>query len=160
MPLRLPVPATPARVARADALTVPDQPLDDLVVRLERERLEADRLYNEALTALDQAVQQAPRLPPPPPRYDDRNVTPLNQAWDILPGGPPPIDRSLKGRLRGFVWRLLGPPLETQRRFNAALVDHVNRNVAAHQDAQQRDRRRCSRWRGASSTRWSGSSRC
>jgi len=116
---------------------VPDQPLDDLVIRLERELLEADRLYNEALTALDQAVQQAPRLPPPPPRYDDRNVTPLNQAWDILPGGPPPIDRSLKGRLRGFVWRLLGPPLETQRRFNAALVDHVNRNLAAHQDAQQ-----------------------
>lgn len=116
---------------------MPDQPLDDLVVRLERERVEADRLYNEALTALDRAVQQAPRLPPPPPRYDDRNVTPLNQAWDILPGGPPPIDRSLKGRLRGFVWRLLGPPLETQRRFNAALVDHVNRNVAAHQEAQQ-----------------------
>ena len=110
---------------------MPDQPFDDLVVRLERERLEADRLYNEALTALDQAVQQAPRLPPPPPRYDDRNVTPLNQAWDILPGGPPPIDRSLKGRLRGFVWRLLGPPLETQRRFNAALVDHINRNAAA-----------------------------
>ena len=116
---------------------MPDQPLDDLVVRLERERIEADRLYNEALTALDQAVQQAPRLPPPPPRYDDRNVTPLNQAWDILPGGPPPIDRSLKGRLRGFVWRLLGPPIETQRRFNAALVDHVNRNLAAHQEAQQ-----------------------
>ena len=114
-----------------------DLPLDDLVVRLERERLEADRLYNEALTALDQAVQQAPRLPPPPPRYDDRNVTPLNQAWDILPGGPPPIDRSLKGRLRGFVWRLLGPPLETQRRFNAALVDHINRNLAVHQDTQQ-----------------------
>jgi O-antigen chain-terminating methyltransferase len=116
---------------------VPDQPLDDLVVRLERERVEADQLYNEALTALDRAVQQAPRLPPPPPCYDDRNVTPLNQAWDILPGGPPPIDRSLKGRLRGFVWRLLGPPLETQRRFNAALIDHINRNVAAHQEAQQ-----------------------
>jgi SAM-dependent methyltransferase len=118
-------------------LTGSELPLDDLVVRLERERLEADRLYNDALTALDRALQQAPRLPPPPPRYDDRNVTPLNQSWDILPGGPPPIDRSLKGRLRGFVWRLLGPPLETQRRFNAALVDHINRNVAAHQDAQQ-----------------------
>jgi len=70
-------------------LTGSELPLDDLVVRLERERLEADRLYNEALTALDRALQQAPRLPPPPPRYDDRNVTPLNQSWDILPGGPP-----------------------------------------------------------------------
>ena len=118
-------------------MTGSELPLDDLVVRLERERLEADRLYNEALTALDRALQQAPRLPPPPPRYDDRNVTPLNQSWDILPGGPPPIDRSFKGRLRGFVWRLLGPPLETQRRFNAVLVDHINRNVTAHQDTQQ-----------------------
>ena len=113
-----------------------DLPLDDLVVRLERERLEADRLYNDALTALDLAAQQAPRLPPPPPPYDERNVTPLNQSWDILPDGPPALDRSLKGRLRGFVWRLLGPPLETQRRFNAALVDHINRNVAAHRDTQ------------------------
>src|SRR6185503_15202557 len=44
---------------------------------------------------------------------------------------------SLKGRLRAFIWRIVGPPLETQRRFNAALVDHINRNVAAHQQAQQ-----------------------
>ena len=118
-------------------VTVSDRPLDDLVVRLERERLEADRLYNDALTALDRALHQPPRLPPPPPRYDDQNVEPLNAAWDILPGGPPPADRSLKGRLRGFVWRLIGPPLETQRRFNAALVDHINRNVAAHQESQR-----------------------
>jgi SAM-dependent methyltransferase len=118
-------------------VTVSNQPLDDLVARLERERLAADRLYNDALTALDRAVRRAPDLPPPPRRYDDRNVTPLNTTWDILPDGPPPVDRSIKGRLRGFVWRLLGPPLETQRRFNAALIDHINRNVAAHQEAQQ-----------------------
>jgi O-antigen chain-terminating methyltransferase len=118
-------------------VTVPDQPLDDLAVRLERERLDADRRYNDALTALDQALHQPPSLPAPPARYDEQRVTPLNAAWDILPGGAPPIDRSLKGRLRGFVWRLIGPPLETQRRFNAELVDHINRNVAAHQEAQR-----------------------
>ena len=118
-------------------MNVSDLPLDDLVVRLERERLEADRLYNAALTALDQALQQAPDLPPPPPRYDDHNVAPLNASWDILPEGPPPADRSLKGRLRAFVWRLVGPPIETQRRFNAALVDHINRNAAAHQAGRQ-----------------------
>jgi SAM-dependent methyltransferase len=111
--------------------------LDDLVVRLERERREADRLYNDALTALDHAIQQRPELPPPPPRYDTSRVTPLNAAWDILPGGPPPVDRSIRGRLRAFVWRLIGPPLEAQRRFNAEIVDHINRNVAAHHDAQQ-----------------------
>ncbi len=64
-------------------------------------------------------------------------MTPLNAAWDILPGGPPPADRSIRGRLRAFVWRLIGPPLEAQRRFNAEIIDHINRNVAAHQDAQQ-----------------------
>jgi SAM-dependent methyltransferase len=116
---------------------VSDLPLDDLVVRLERERLEADRLYNDALTALDQALRPAPDLPPPPRRYDDHNLAPLNASWDILADGPPAVDRSLKGRLRAFVWRLVGPPLEAQRRFNAALVDHINRNAAAHQDAQQ-----------------------
>jgi SAM-dependent methyltransferase len=116
---------------------VPEQPLDDLIARLERERLEADRLYNSALTAVDHAIQHPPRLPHPPRRYDDGRVTPLNLAWDILPDGPPPVDRSVKGRLRGFVWRLLGPPLEAQRRFNAEIIDHINRNVAAHHEAQE-----------------------
>jgi cyclopropane fatty-acyl-phospholipid synthase-like methyltransferase len=116
---------------------VTEQPLDDLVARLERERFEADRLYNSALTAVDRAIQQPPRLPGPPRRYDDGRVTPLNMAWDILPDGAPPVDRSVKGRLRGFVWRLLGPPLEAQRRFNAEIVDHINRNVAAHHEAQR-----------------------
>ena len=118
-------------------MNVTEQPLDDLVARLERERLEADRLYNDALTAIDRAIQQPPRLPHTPRRHDDDRVTPLNAAWDILPGGPPPVDRSIKGRLREFVWRLLGPPLEAQRRFNAAIVDHINRNVAADLETQQ-----------------------
>jgi SAM-dependent methyltransferase len=116
---------------------VPEQPLEDLLARLERERLEADRQYNEALTAVDRAIQEAPDLPDPPRPYDDSRVTPINLAWTILPGGPPPIDRTLKGRLRGFIWRLIGPPLDAQQRFNGEIVDHVNRNVAAHQELQQ-----------------------
>jgi hypothetical protein len=75
---------------------VPEPPLEDLLARLERERLEADRLYGEALTAVDRAIQEAPALPEPPRRYDDSRVTPINLAWKILPGGPPSIDRSLK----------------------------------------------------------------
>jgi SAM-dependent methyltransferase len=116
---------------------VAEHPLEDLLARLERERLEADRLYNEALTAVDRAIQEAPALPDPPRSYDDSRVTPINLAWTILPDGPPPIDRSLKGRLRGFVWRLIGPPIEAQQRFNGEIVDHINRNVAAHQELQQ-----------------------
>ena len=118
-------------------MNVTEQPLDDLIARLERERLEADRFYNDALTAVDHAIQQAPSLPRTPRRYDDARVGPLNAAWNILPNGPPPIDRSIAGRIRGFVWRLLGPPLEAQRRFNAEIIDHLNRNVAAHHEAQQ-----------------------
>ena len=114
-----------------------ERPLEDLLARLERERLEADRLYNEALTAVDRAIEEAPALPDPPRRYDDSRVTPINLAWTILPAGPPPIDRSLKGRLRGFVWRLVGPPIDAQQRFNGEIVDHINRNVAAHQELQQ-----------------------
>jgi SAM-dependent methyltransferase len=116
---------------------VTEQPVEDLVARLERERREADRLYNDALTALDRVIQKEPRLPEPPSPYDDRALPGVNRAWDILPAGPPRIDRSLKGRLRGFIWRLVGPPLESQKHFNASLVDHLNRNVRAHQDVQR-----------------------
>ena len=114
-----------------------EQPLEDLLARLERERLEADRLYNDALTAVDRAVQEEPRLPEAPRQYDDDRLTAINSSWNTLPGGRPPVDRSLKGRLRGFIWRLVGPPIEAQQRFNAELVDHLNRNVAAHHEVQQ-----------------------
>jgi O-antigen chain-terminating methyltransferase len=114
-----------------------EQSIEDLLARLERERLDADRLYNDALTAVDRALRSAPTLPGSPPRHDESRVADLNATWDILPDGPPPTDTSLKGRLRRFVWRLVGPSLETQKRFNAALVDHVNRNVAAARDSSQ-----------------------
>src|SRR5581483_4637874 len=120
-------PAAPAGLG-ADA---PAERLPQLLERLERERQEADELYNAALTAVDQALQRVPPMPDPPPAYDEQQITPINLAWDILPDGAPRADGSLKGRLRAFVWRLVGPPLETQKRFNAALVDHLNRNIAA-----------------------------
>ena len=117
---------------------MPSPSLEDLLARLERERVEADRLYNDALTAVDRAIPREPAaLPSAPQPHDDRQVAAINQSWDILPHGAPAIDRSVRGRLRGFIWRLLGPPLETQKRFNAALVDHINRNVRAHEDAQR-----------------------
>lgn len=111
--------------------------LEDRLARLERERANADRDYNARLTRVDQALLQRPEFPHPPPPYDETQITPLNLGWDILPQGAPAIDRSLKGRLRGFIWRLIGPPLVTQKAFNAALVDHVNRNVAAHRESER-----------------------
>lgn len=113
-----------------------DQSIEDLLARLERERLDADRLYNDALTAVDRALHIAPRLPEPPPLYDESRLGEINAAWDILPQGAPSLDGgSFKDRLRRFVWRLVGPSLETQKRFNAAIVDHLNRNVSAHRES-------------------------
>jgi O-antigen chain-terminating methyltransferase len=114
--------------------TLTQPSVEDLAGRLERERAEADRRYNEALTAVDGAIQSLPRLPEPPRGYDAAALDAVNRAWDILPGGSPSLDRSLKGRLRAFIWRIVGPPLVGQKQFNASVVDHLNRNVQAQQE--------------------------
>jgi len=108
-----------------------EEAFEDLVTRLERERQQADRLYNDALTAVDRAIQAVTPLPSAPPNFDDSLIPAINQSWNILPSGPPPGDRGLRGRLRSFIWRLVGPPLEMQKHFNATLVDHLNRNQRA-----------------------------
>jgi len=118
-------------------VSVPTGSLQQRLDAFERERREADERYNQALTALDRSIGSPPDLPHPPPAYDTSRVGDLNRTWDILASGPPVVDRSLKGRLRGFIWRLVGPPLETQRQFNAALVDHLNRNLAVHDERQK-----------------------
>ena len=109
--------------------------LEATLLRLKEERDEADRLYNEALTALDRAALRVPEFPHPPPAYDEHQITPLNQAWDLA--AAPPAGGGLKGRLAAFVWRIVGPPLQKQTTFNSLLVDHLNRNVAAHRETQR-----------------------
>ena len=109
---------------------------DDLV-GLRAERDEADRRYNEALTALDRALAHvdAPSIATTP--FDDSQVTPLNERWKILDQHALPPAGGLRGRAARFVWRLIGPLFERQQAFNAALVDHVNRNVPAARAPQQ-----------------------
>jgi SAM-dependent methyltransferase len=109
------------------------EPLEATLRRLKEERDEADRRYNEALTALDQALRPPPELPPAPAAYDEHQITPLNEAWNILPS--PPQGAGLTGRLTGFIWRTVGPFLQRQLTFNSRLVDHLNRNVATHREA-------------------------
>jgi len=111
------------------------EPLELTLQRLKQERDEADRRYNEALTALDRAIPRAPQPPPTPPAYDDHQVTPLNEGCDVLV--PPPARSGVKGRLAAFVWRLMAPTLEKQNAFNSRLVDHVNRNVPFHRQTTQ-----------------------
>jgi SAM-dependent methyltransferase len=103
---------------------------DDLA-RLKSSREAADQRYNEALTALD-AAAQAPdlALPKPPPGPDDTQAAALNEQWEILPAGSVPVFSGWRGKLAGFVWRLVAPALERQQTFNSRLVDHLNRNLA------------------------------
>ena len=111
--------------------------LEDRLARLEDERAAADQIYNDRLTAVDRALLNIPEFPHAPPAYDETQINQINHAWNILPDGPPAIDRSLKGRLRGFIWRLVGPPLSAQQAFNAAVVDHINRNIDAHRETER-----------------------
>ncbi len=99
------------------------------LVRLKQDREEADRRYNEALTALDAAVQSLPELPHPPPGPDEHQVTPLNERWNILTATPP-FPTGWRGWLARFVWTIVEPVFTQQQAFNSALVDHVNRNIA------------------------------
>jgi SAM-dependent methyltransferase len=104
---------------------------DDLLQRkLEREA--ADKTYNDALTALDQAMPGRSDLPHPPIAYDELQISPLNERWDTV--GPSPVEElsGWRRKVAAFVWELVRPVFERQQAFNSVLVDHVNRNVAVH----------------------------
>lgn len=98
------------------------------LARLKTARHDADRRYNEALTALDAAILSLPAVPAGPPGPDEAQVTPINQRWEITRALP--AHGGWRGRLAGFVIGLIRPALDQQQAFNAAVVDHVNRNVA------------------------------
>ena len=100
---------------------------EDDLARLKSDRERADTRYNAALTAVDRAVQQLGELPHPPPGPDEHQVTPINSHWDVLAHAP--AAGGWRGRLAGLVWRTVQPALAGQQRFNAALVDHINRSV-------------------------------
>lgn len=110
---------------------MPHPPLEELLARLERERIEADRRYNDALTAVNLAIQRVPTLPVAPPLYDPSHLERLNGLWRIGAAAPTAVAAGWRGRLRDAVWRLIGPSLEQQQEFNAALVEHLNRNAAS-----------------------------
>ena len=99
------------------------------LARLKAARHDADRRYNEALTALDDAIRALPALPAAPPAPDETQITPLNERWAVATRLPAPPG-GLKGRLARFVIGLVQPALDQQQAFNSALVDHLNRNAA------------------------------
>lgn len=109
--------ATKGRAAHAIVLGIR---MSELLNRLLAERREAHRRYNEALTLLDRAIQTAPTLPASPPAYDETLLPRINDTWRIL--GADVVTDPTK-------------IFEKQMAFNAAVVEHLNRNVAAHRDA-------------------------
>ena len=111
--------------------------LEARVRRLERERDEADRRYNDALTQLDGAVPRPAALPDPPLPVDDHQLATLNQAWNILE--KPPAAAGIRQKIATIIWRILSPYLQRQLTFNSALVDHINRNVEATRAAHRKE---------------------
>ena len=101
--------------------------------RVYADRKAADRAYNDALTALADALQQLRDLPHPPPPYDDRQVAALHVLSDPLAEAPA-AGTGWRGWLRARVHRMVAPMFERQKAFNAALVDHIDRNAATHRE--------------------------
>ena len=106
--------------------------VDDLA-RLKQERDRVDRAYNDALTALDGAVQQLRETPQPPPSYDEHQITPLNERWNLLQARPS-RQPGWRGRVRSFILETVAPLFDRQQTFNSALIDHINRNVGMHRE--------------------------
>jgi SAM-dependent methyltransferase len=116
------------------------EPLAETLKRLKRERDEADRRYNDALTELDRALPAPAGISAPPPAIDESQLAALNQSWKTL-AAPPPSGPSVRGRFTGFIWRTVAPYFERQLTFNAQLVDHLNRSVAAARAAYAEEER-------------------
>ena len=107
-----------------------------LLNRLLAERREAHRRYNEALTELDRAIQPVPDFPASPPSYDETLLPRINETWALLPkGATPPRPSGWGTRSFDTMWPAIAPLFEQQMAFNAAVVEHFNRNAAAHREA-------------------------
>ena len=96
-------------------------------LKLERERI--DRQYNDALTALDRALQQFPELPVAPVPPDESLLTRLKELSGLHLTGDRDFGIGWRGRVKRFIWRFMGPMLQPQDEFNTTLVDHINRNI-------------------------------
>ena len=108
---------------------------DTLLNRLVAERTEAHRRYNEALSAVDRAIQTLAEWPEPPPAYDEQKLPAINDAFTTLAEGMPQRPGGIGGAMFDSAWSVIKPVFDRQMAFNAAVVEHLNRNAVAHRQA-------------------------
>src|SRR5829696_6848706 len=84
------------------------------VTRLRHQREEADRAYNDALTALDRAVRELREFPAAPPAFDDTQVPRLNERWQLLSASSGEAD-GWRGRLRRYILAAVAPLFQRQQ---------------------------------------------
>ena len=104
--------------------------------RLQREAVQVERRYNDALTVVDRSLRQLTGLPHAPPAYDDTRLVGVREL--AATASPPAAGGTRLGaRLRAAVWRVVAPAFERQQAFNLALAEHLASNAAAHREASK-----------------------
>ena len=88
-------------------------------------------LTGPAVNAVDEALPKRPEVPCSPSPFDDHQASPINKGWQLASPEGPDLGIGWRKRLRGFVWRFVGPLFQRQQAFNATLVDHVNQQQQA-----------------------------
>ena len=103
--------------------------------RLIAERADADRRYNEKLTALDASIRRAPDVP----RAGPIEAQELVRASRTCRRSCRRSRRQAEGRWRDrgsatLAWELVGPILARQQAFNTALVQQLKQDAAARRE--------------------------
>ena len=111
--------------------TVSPEDLD----RLYRERQEADRAYNDALTRLDEAIRPL-REPPAPATPAEEPPAPADPG-DLSLSNEGSPESGWRRWIRGLIAAVVGPALERQAAFNRTLVEHLAREAAARRNERE-----------------------
>ena len=101
---------------------------DDLE-RLRQEREEADRRYNDALTALNRSLREIPELIIPLPSLADSRLDDLKSLVDDPP--QPIYSTGWRGWVQRLMWPMLGPLLTQQHEIDRAFLHDLIQHRAA-----------------------------
>jgi len=94
-------------------------------VQLKSDREDADHQYNKNLTELDNSLLTPVNGRPSPPPPDKSRIQALNEKRTLISGHEPNFGHGWRARIRGFIWRFVGPFFQRQEEFNAILLDHI-----------------------------------